>query len=139
MMGGLLTEIGPWYQGLKKPSWQPPDWLFGPVWTVIFGLTATAGLDAWRRASDGASRRWIMLLFALNALLNVSWTVLFFQLKRPDWALAEVVALWLSVLALIVVTSRFSSRAPWLLAPYLAWVAFAGFLNWTVVRLNAPF
>jgi translocator protein len=137
--GGLLTDIGPWYRGLKKPSWQPPDWLFGPVWTLIFGLTATSGLVAWHRAPDIASRQRIVMLFALNGVLNVGWTVLFFQLKRPDWALIEVVLLWFSALNLIVATSRFSSRAAWLLAPYLAWVAFAGFLNWSLVRLNGPF
>lgn len=138
-LGGLMTDIGPWYQGLVKPSWQPPDWLFGPVWTTIFALSALAGVRAWEDAPDRASREWMLALFALNGFLNVLWSLLFFRLRRPDWALMEVGLLWLSVLALIVVLSRYSPRAGWLLAPYLAWVAFAAVLNYAVVQINAPF
>ena len=138
-LGGAATEIGPWYLGLRKPSWQPPDWLFGPAWTAIFALTALAGLRAWRRTPDIAGRGRVLVAYALNALLNISWSVLFFTVKRPDWALAEVVALWLSIVLLIVVSGRRDRAAGWLLVPYLAWVAFAGVLNWSVVRLNQPF
>ena len=80
-----------------------------------------------------------MTLFALNALLNVSWSELFFGLQRPDWALAEVGVFWLSILLLIVVLRRYSKTASWLLLPYLAWVTFAAILNLAVVRLNYPF
>lgn len=138
-LGGLMTDIGPWYQALVKPSWQPPDWLFGPAWTAIFALSALAAARAWEDAPDRASREWMLALFALNAFLNVLWSLLFFRLRRPDWALLEVGLLWLSVLALIVVLSRYSPRAGWLLSPYLAWVAFAALLNFTVVQLNRPF
>lgn len=138
-LGGLMTDIGPWYQGLVKPAWQPPDWLFGPVWTTIFALSALAGVRAWEEAPDRARRDSMLALFALNGFLNVLWSLLFFRMRRPDWALMEVGLLWLSVLALIIVLSRYSPRAGWLLAPYLAWVAFAAVLNFTVVRLNAPF
>ena len=78
-------------------------------------------------------------MFALNAILNVAWSLFFFRLHRPDWALAENVLLWLSVLALIVVLAPFSPVSSCLLAPYLVWVSIAAFLNWTIVRLNAPF
>jgi translocator protein len=139
LLGGLATEIGPWYRGLAKPSWQPPDWLFGPAWTVIFGFIAAAGTIAWRTAPDAHMRRMLAWLFAINAALNVLWSILFFKLRRPDWALIEVVFLWLSILALIVCTNRWSRRAALLLVPYLAWVTFAGVLNGAVVRLNAPF
>ncbi len=139
ILGGLATEIGPWYRGLAKPSWQPPDWLFGPAWTVIFGFIATAGTIAWRSAPDAGHRRTLVWLFAVNAAVNVLWSVLFFKLRRPDWALIEVVVLWLSIVALIVVIKRWSPRAAVLLIPYLAWVTFAGILNGAVVRLNAPF
>lgn len=138
-LGGAATDIGPWYLGLRKPSWQPPDWLFGPVWTAIFALTALAGLRAWRREPDAAGRGRVLAAYALNALLNVLWSALFFTVKRPDWALVEAVPLWLSVVLLIVVSGRRDRAAGWLLAPYLAWVAFAAVLNWSVVRLNAPF
>lgn len=138
-LGGAATDIGPWYEGLRKPAWQPPDWLFGPAWTAIFALTALAGLRAWRATPDVRGRGRVLSAYALNALLNILWSLLFFTLKRPDWALVEVVPLWLSIVLLIVVSGRRDRAAGWLLVPYLAWVAFAGVLNWSVVRLNEPF
>lgn len=138
-LGGALTDIGPWYQALVKPAFQPPDWAFGPAWTLIFALCAIAGADAWRRAPDAAARTRVLGLFALNAALNVGWSLLFFRLRRPDLALYEVSLLWLSILALILVLGRFAPRVRWLLAPYLAWVTFATAVNAGVVRLNGPF
>ena len=137
--GGLLTDIGPWYRDLHKPSWQPPDWLFGPAWTVILGLSGWAFVLAWSGAPDGAGRTRVGLLFGANWVLHLLWSPLFFKLHRPDWALLEVPLLWLSVLAMAVGYAPFSTTAPWLLAPYLLWVAFAAYLNWTIVRLNGPF
>ena len=121
---------------LRKPPWQPPDWLFGPAWTLIFALTAAAGVLAWRYEPDRARRDWIVALFALNGFLNILWSLLFFRLRRPDWALFEVGFLWLSILALIVAIAPASRTGSWLLAPYLAWVAFAAIFNLAVVRLN---
>ncbi len=138
-IGGLLTEIGPWYRGLRKPSWQPPDWLFGPAWTLILGLAAAAGVLAWQAAETDAGRTLIAALFAANAVFHILWSPLFFRWKRPDWALIEVPFLWLSVLALVIGLAPFSTTASWLVAPYLAWVAFAAYLNLTIVRLNGPF
>ena len=139
MLGALMTYLGPWYAALRQPAWKPPDWVFGPVWTTIFSLAAIAGVNGWRRAPDRESRERMLLLFAANAFLNVLWSLLFFRLHRPDWALAEVPLLWLSVLALIVVLARFARPAAWLLVPYLVWVAIAALLNWQTVRLNGPF
>jgi len=138
-VGATMTDIGPWYRGLAKPSWQPPDWLFGPAWTIIFSLAALSAVTAWRDAPDQASREWMVGLFAVNGVLNILWSALFFRLRRPDWALVEVVFLWLSVLALILLLRRYSRIAAWLLVPYLGWVAFAGVLNLAVVRLNPSF
>jgi tryptophan-rich sensory protein len=139
LLGGLATEIGPWYRALKKPLFQPPDWLFGPAWTVIFAMTAVAAADAWSAAPAAAARRNITAAFILNGLLNVLWSVLFFKLQRPDWARLEVVVLWLSIVGLIALVRPFSNRAAVLLAPYLAWVTFAAVLNHAVVQLNQPF
>lgn len=137
--GGSLTEIAGWYRSLEFPSWKPPDWLFGPAWTTIFALCVVSGVHAWRRAPNRAAREWIIGLFALNGALNIGWSLLFFRLRRPDWALYETAALWASILLLIVVLARWSRLSAWLLAPYLAWVSFAAALNWEIVRLNAPF
>lgn len=139
ILGGAATDVGPWYLGLHKPSWQPPDWLFAPVWTAIYGLTALAGVMAWNRVADRERRLRLMALFALNALLNVLWSELFFGLKRPDWAMAEVVPFWLSVLALVLIVFPISRKGGWALVPYLVWVLFAGILNLAIVRLNGPF
>jgi tryptophan-rich sensory protein len=137
-LGALMTALGPWYLGLRQPAWKPPDWAFGPAWTLIFALAALAGVMAWKRAPDRASREWLLALFALNGFLNILWSLLFFRLQRPDWALLEVVFLWLSVLLLVVVVSRYAKAAAGLLLIYLAWITFAAALNLAVVRLNTP-
>jgi tryptophan-rich sensory protein len=138
-LGALSTDIGPWYHGLAEPPWKPPDVLFGPVWTAIYALTAIAGVRAWECAPEGAARRALLALFAGNAFLNVLWSLLFFRMRRPDWAFFEVGLLWLSILLLVVVLVRHSRLSALLLVPYLAWVGFAGVLNLAVVRLNGPF
>ena len=137
--GGILTEIGPWYRNLKKPAWQPPDWLFGPAWTVILGLAAWAAVLSWNGAADEAGRMTVIALFAANFVFHFLWSPLFFARRRPDWALAEVPFLWVSVLALAVGLREYSVLASWLVVPYLAWVSFAACLNLAIVRLNAPF
>lgn len=139
VLGGVATEIGDWYEGLRFPPWRPPNWLFGPAWTLIFFLTASSGVLAWEQAPDDSARLWLLALFLINAVLNVAWSPLFFKLRRPDWALVELVFLWLSIVSLIIAVGAISAYAATLLAPYLAWVSFAGFLNWTMVELNKPF
>ena len=132
LLGAALTDIGPWYYALRKPWFQPPDWLFGPAWTVIFALAAWAFVRAWRGGGRGA----LLAAYAVNGLLNAGWSWLFFGLGRPGWALAEVIPLWLSILAMLLVARRHDAGAAWLLAPYLAWVSFAAVLNWRIVALN---
>jgi len=139
VLGALMTELGDWYYGLRQPPWKPPDWLFGPAWTLIFALAAAAGVAAWRAIQPKPQREWLLVLFALNGFLNVLWSLLFFRLQRPDWAQYEVAFLWLSIVVLIVFVGRHSRLAAWLLLPYLAWVSFAAVLNGAVVRLNGPF
>ncbi|KMO35933.1 TspO/MBR family protein [Methylobacterium aquaticum] len=137
--GAWLTTLGPWYRSLHVPSWKPPDWAFGPVWTTIFTLTAIAGVLAWNGAPEGAERFWLLTAFVVNGILNIAWSGVFFRLQRPDWALVEVAALWLSVALLILVVARHSGLGALFLLPYLAWVGVAALLNWSIVRLNGPF
>jgi benzodiazapine receptor len=139
LVGGLMTEIGPWYRALRKPPWQPPDWLFGPAWTIILGLAGWSFVLAWSNAANDGARERVVLLFAANLVFHLLWTPLFFRLKRPDWALVEVVFLWCSLVALVIGLAPISALASWLLAPYLAWVSFAFALNLAVVKLNRPF
>lgn len=139
VLGAWFTKLDGWYRNLRKPSWQPPDWLFGPAWTVIYALTATAATLAWDAAASPEARRLVLVLFGINVVLNAAWSWFFFARKRPDWALVEVAGLWLSIVALIVGIWPLSATASLLLLPYLVWVSFASFLNATIVRLNAPF
>jgi tryptophan-rich sensory protein len=138
-LGALTTELGSWYYALHKPAWQPPDWLFGPAWTLIFALAALAAVLYWRAVEDREARLRVLAAFAINAFLNTLWSLLFFRLQRPDLALYEVGALWLSILVLILLLRRGSALAAALILPYLLWVSFAAYLNLTIVRLNAPF
>ena len=138
-LGALTTDIGAWYLSLAEPSWKPPDIWFGPAWTLIFACAAIAGVLAWRRAGTKARREWTLCLFALNAFLNLLWSLLFFRLHHPDWALMEVGFLWASIALLIVYLGGWSPPSRWWLAPYLVWVSFAAVLNLDVVRLNSPF
>ena len=138
-IGGTMTELGPWYRALAKPAWQPPDPAFGVIWTLIFGLSAASGVTGWRAVAKLTTREWLIGLFALNGFLNVLWSLLFFRLHRPDWALIEVAGLWLSIVILMVFLARISRAASGLLVPYIVWVSIAAALNYEVVRMNPPF
>ena len=138
-VGGALTEVGAWYASLRKPSWQPPNWLFAPAWTLIGVLTAAAAVLSWEAAQTVGERGTIIALFAVNAAFNIGWSLLFFKLRRPDWALVEVAGLWLSIAALIAGLAPLSLRAGLFLTPYLLWVSFAAVLNRKIVQLNHPF
>ena len=84
-VGATITDIGPWYQALKQPGWAPPTWLFGPAWTLIFGLCTISGVTAWLSARGRSQAEAIVGLFALNGFLNLLWSFLFFRLHRPDF------------------------------------------------------
>lgn len=136
--GGALTRLDDWYFALKQPAFKPPDWVFGPAWTLLFFLIAWAAVLGWRTGATHhpSPRIRMLVLLAVNALANVSWSLLYFFMRRPDWALLEVVVLWGSIAALIVHFRPYAPRAAWLLTPYLAWVSFAAALNLEAVRLN---
>ncbi|MFZ9315624.1 MAG: TspO/MBR family protein [Burkholderiaceae bacterium] len=134
--GGALTILDDWYYGLIQPSFKPPDWAFGPAWTLLFILMAISGVLGWRAAPDNARRQRLVALWAFNIVCNLGWSLLFFYLQRPDWAVIEVVFLAASVALLILHLRPYSPRAAWLLVPYLAWVCFAAAVNLGVVLLN---
>jgi translocator protein len=138
-IGGMLTEVGPWYKALKAPKWKPPDWAFGPVWTVIITMAVISGVLAWHQAHDANAKNWLMISFGVNCTLNIAWSWLFFKLKRPDWALIETCFLWLSIVGMMAATYPISTTATLLLLPYLIWVGIASVLNWVTVKMNGPF
>jgi len=136
-LGGLFTSAGldTWYDQLKLPSFSPPDWLFGPVWTALYAMMAVAAWLVWREAGWRGGRGPLTLFFA-QLTLNVAWSAIFFGLQRPGWATIELALLWLAILATTVAFHRFSRWAAGLMLPYLAWVGFAGVLNVSIWWLN---
>jgi len=136
ILGGRFTAlgIGPWYDGLAKPGWTPPGSVIGAVWTVLYVLIACASALVWSKAGPAPLAYAGVLL--VNLALNAGWCFLFFAARRPGAALAEIAILWVSCVLLVVLASRFSVAGAWMLVPYAAWVAFAAFLNWNVVKLN---
>lgn len=134
--GPVTSEPNGWFALLAKPSWNPPSWLFGPVWSLLFGMMAVSGWLVWSRTA-GKERTAPAIFFGVQLALNVLWSALFFGLKRPDLAALEIGALWLAILGTILVFRRYSTPAAWLLVPYLLWVSFATALNITIWQLNA--
>jgi len=137
-LGAAATtpEIRGWYASIAKPTWNPPAWIFGPVWTLLFLMMAVAAWLVWRRAGF-AGAKLPLAFFAIQLALNTLWSVLFFGFHNPGAAAVEIVLLWAAVLATLITFWRRSHWAGGLLVPYLAWVSFASVLNFTIWRLNA--
>lgn len=133
-LGGLFPP-GDWYARLQKPSWNPPNWVFGPVWTALYTLMAVAAWRVWRRGGFGTRRR-ELVVFLVHLVLNALWSPCFFGLHSPALGLAEIVLLWGALVATLVLFWRVDRLAGALFVPYLAWVSFAAFLNFTLWRLN---
>lgn len=135
-IGVLTSPTGnsPWYQSLSKPTFNPPGWIFAPVWTILYTMM---GIALWLLLrADWAEARWAILLFAAQLLLNALWTPAFFRWHEIGWALADIVAMELLIVATIAAAWPASRPAAMLLLPYAAWVAFATVLNTALYRLN---
>lgn len=131
-----VPRIDDWYATLNKPSWTPPSWVFGPVWTVLYIAMAVAAWLVWRQREMGGV--WVpLLLFAVQLAFNMAWSWLFFGLKSPALGFADIVLLWIAIAATLVAFWGRSRVAGLLLAPYLAWVTFAAALNYSIWQLNA--
>ena len=136
-IGSLVTfpAVTDWYAGIKKPSWTPPGWLFGPVWTVLYLSMAVAAWLVWQRA--GFSGAVLPLsIFAIQLVLNLAWSLIFFGKHNIGLAFVDIVLLWFAIVATIITFGRVNMLASWLLTPYLAWVSFASALNLTIWNLN---
>ena len=136
-IGGVATETGPgsWYAGVEKPPFNPPGWVFGPVWTTLYALMGVAAWLVWRRRGWPGARG-PLLLFVAQLALNALWPALFFALRRPDLAFFEILLLWAAIAATIAAFWRVRPLAGTLLLPYLAWVTFAAVLTFSIWRLN---
>jgi tryptophan-rich sensory protein len=128
-------EIEGWYRALQRPEWNPPDWLFAPVWTSLYILMGVACYLIWIKAPS-AQRRDAMVLYFVQLALNFTWSFLFFRMHQPGSAFAEIILLWLCILLTIFAFARLNRLAAWLLVPYISWVSFAAILNYTIWQLN---
>ena len=132
---GAAFPPGDWYERLAKPSWRPPNWLFGPAWAILYLTIAVSGWLVWRTAGL-AGAVLPLAIYLVQLVLNAAWAPIFFGLHRPDLAFIEIVVLWLSIVATMAAFHPVNAAAAWLLLPYLLWVTFAAALNFTVWRLN---
>jgi translocator protein len=132
LLVGSMSRPGDWYRDLVKPSFNPPGWVFGPVWTMLYVLIGIAGWRTWQRSPSGTAMR----LWAAQMVLNLAWSPVFFVLHRPSLALAILLLLLVTNLAFIAQSWRPDRAAAWLFVPYAAWVGFAGLLNGAIVLLN---
>ncbi|MBL6706830.1 MAG: tryptophan-rich sensory protein [Planctomycetaceae bacterium] len=137
-LGAVATtpEIDGWYRTVVKPEWNPPSWVFGPVWTTLFVLMGISAWLVWMPAGFKEAST-PLSLFAAQLILNVAWSWIFFGMHQIGWAAVEIVILWMAILATTVAFFRLSTAAGWLLVPYLGWVTFASVLNFMIWRLNA--
>jgi benzodiazapine receptor len=136
-VGSAFTTaaIPEWYATLSKPTWTPPNWLFAPVWSLLYLSMGVSAWLVWRRAGLAAAAV-PLALFVLQLVLNALWSVLFFGLHSPGSAFAEIVLLWAAILATLVAFWRCVPVAGILIAPYLLWVSFAAALNFSIWRMN---
>ena len=137
-LGSLSTiqNVDGWYATAEKASWNPPNAIFGPVWTLLYALMSVAAWLVWRERKR-VDVRPALTVYVVQLVLNAAWTPIFFGAHQLGWALVEIVALWTAVLLTLLSFRGVSKTASWLFVPYLAWVTFAAFLNFTLWRMNS--
>lgn len=138
IVGSVFTapSIAGWYAGIVKPALNPPAWVFGPVWTTLFALMGIAAFLVWKKGLERKEVKIALGIFAGQLILNTLWSIIFFGFQSPGGALVEIFFLWLAILITIIKFAAISKPAAWLLAPYIAWVSFAAYLNFAIWTLN---
>ena len=131
-----VTGIESWYQTIQKPSWNPPNWVFGPVWTTLYIMMGIALFLVWKEDTSEELKKIAIALFAVQLILNFFWSFIFFNLQQPGWALVEIIAMWFFILLTIFACAQVNKTAAWLLVPYISWVSFATILNYSIWQLN---
>lgn len=129
-------EIPGWFQSIRKPSWNPPNWVFAPVWTTLYLMMGLSLFLVWRSNVIVALKNRAITFFIVQLVLNFFWSFIFFHEHQIAWALGDIMALWLFILLTIFAFGTISRPAAWLLVPYIAWVSFAMMLNYAIWRLN---
>jgi translocator protein len=137
-IGSIFTtqSVSTWYTTLEKPVLNPPSWVFGPVWITLYFLMGLAVFLVWKKGFENKNVKVALIVFDIQLFLNVVWSILFFGLKRPGTALIEIICLWVTILVTIIMFAKVSRLAAWLLVPYILWVSFATYLNYSLWILN---
>ncbi len=130
------SSVAGWFSTLHKPSFNPPNWLFGPVWTALYILMGIAFYLVWKSESGNASKKQAIILYIIQLTLNFCWSFIFFYEEAPGTAFAEILLLWIFILLTIIYFLKISKTAGWLMVPYLCWVTFAAILNYSIWQLN---
>lgn len=137
-ISGYFTSSGVdgWFAAANKPWFNPPNWIFAPVWTTLYILMGIALFLVWRSDADKNIKQTAIILFAVQLTLNFFWSIIFFKLQQPGWAFAEIIFMWLMILLTILWFGKISPTPAWLLVPYISWVSFAAILNYSIWQLN---
>ncbi len=137
-ISGFFTSSGVngWYATANKPWFNPPNWIFGPVWTALYIMMGIALFLISKNEADKTIKQTAIILFAVQLTLNFFWSLIFFKMQQPGWAFAEIILMWLMILFTIIWFGKISSAAAWLLVPYICWVSFASVLNYAIWKLN---
>lgn len=138
VIGSIFTasSIPTWYANLIRPELSPPNWIFGPVWTTLFALMGIAAFLVWQKGINRRDVKNALSIFVTQLILNTLWSAIFFGAQNPSAAFIEIIILWLAILATIISFSKISKAAAWLLVPYILWVSFAAYLNYSIWILN---
>lgn len=139
IVGSLFTNssLNTWYAFIAKPSFNPPNWIFGPVWITLFFLMGVASFLIWRKGLKKREIKFALVIFVFQLILNLFWSYLFFTLQNPGIAFTEIISLWFAILATFLAFYQISKPAAYLLIPYILWVAFAAVLNFSIWNLNS--
>jgi tryptophan-rich sensory protein len=140
IVGGIFTaqSVRTWYVTLQKPSFAPPNWVFGPAWITLYTLMGIALYLVWQKTDEANVPRAVFIVFGIQLVLNALWSYVFFGLRSPLLGFIEITLLWAAIVATIILFWRISSTAALLLTPYLLWVTFAAALNFSLWRMNTP-
>ncbi len=138
VIGSIFTApaISEWYDMLEKPALNPPSWVFGPTWTVLYVLMGVAAFLIWKKGLDRTDVKTALWAFVIQLILNASWSVIFFGFRSPGPAFAEIVLLWMAIVVTMILFNRVSRPAAYLMTPYILWVTFAAYLNYAIWMLN---
>ena len=138
IIGSFFTtsSIPNWYTTIEKPALNPPSWVFGPVWTTLYALMGVAAFLVWKQGWEKKKVKVALKVFGVQLFLNAIWSIIFFGLQNPGWALVNIVLLWCAIIWTMLVFYRVSKTAMYLLIPYLLWVSFASYLNYAILTLN---